>query len=211
MVESRRNQNNEEPKEKKKRSAMKYLLIGFILFLILAGFAMNYNVIVKVIFNPPPIVITLNHPTNYEDIYDETTYFNWSATGGDGTPLQYVWYADVTNTFNSPFKRVINVGLTSNYTALPFEDGDWYWRVEATDGVTINVSHTWRFTILDHFPNTFPELLSNTVTPESGTTANTYVYNVIYKDQDNDSASYVRIYIDGNPFNMVESDPADTN
>ncbi len=211
MQDSKRNNNNEPPKEKKKRSLSAYLLVGFILFLILASIALNYNVIVKWMVVTPPIVITLNHPTSYEVIYNESTYFNWTGVGGDGTPLQYVWYADVTNTFNSPFARVIPVGLISNYTALPFEDGDWYWRVEGTDGTIVNVSEIWRFTILNFTTNIFPELNNASVTPESGTTAVTYVYDVTYKDQDNNSASYVRIYIDGNPFNMVEVDPADIN
>lgn len=197
-------------KYRKKRSKLKNLILLLLLAFILAGIATNFNVIVKWTIPASPIVITLEHPNAGETLATNTTYFKYNGSGGSA-PLWYAWYCDILITFNSPFLRAIDVNSTKNYTALPFADGNYYWRVEATDNSTVNISSIRAFTIKTDPLNTFPVISSPQVSPLSGTTANNFVYSCIYTDADNDTPSYMRVYIDGIAHDMSQVTPADTN
>jgi S-layer protein (TIGR01567 family) len=70
-------------------------------------------------------------------------------------------------------------------------------------GHNMDSNHTWTFTTVK---NQGPELLNPKVDPTEGTTPVTFNFSVTYKDNENDSAEYVRVYINGTPFNMTTSD-----
>ena len=99
-----------------------------------------------------------------------------------------------------------------NHTPAPFLDGEWYWRVEATDNSTVTVSDTQRFVIWNHTSNNFPELYNYSVNPLAGYNTTNFVYSVYYRDSDNDTADFIHIYINQTyVFNMTEADPSDTD
>jgi len=170
-----------------------------------------YNVTTTWVVSSTEIEITLIHPGNDSTIFANTTYFNWTAIGG-ANELVFVWYADMNNTFSSPFNRAIYVDNLTNYTCNPLYDGTWYWRVEGTDnGTEINVSRTFVLHVETNSSNNDSFLSNPNVTPTTGNTTTFFNYSVNYTDFDNDSAVFVKVYIDGIPYNMTETNISDTD
>jgi len=200
---------SEERRKKIKRKWF-YLIISVFLIAFLVV-AVTTNIFVKWYIPEGAPTIELTHPANHQIIYNNTTYFTWNSSDPDGDTLTHVYYADLHNTFNSPFLRAINVGSNTNYTPSPFMDGDWYWRVEVSDGDNVEVSETRHVVIKNNSLNNFPSLSNGDVSPVNGTTNTIFTYTVTFTDIDNDSADYVRVYIDGNPYNMTEANVSDTN
>jgi len=154
--------------------------------------------------------IALLHPNDDEVITGiNTTYFNWTGSDPDGDTLYYVLYIDQLHTFSSPMRRNIDVGTSENHTPNPFMDGHWYWRVECTDTHHVVVSETRHLIFRENLSNSFPTLSDMQVTPSNGDTQTDFVYSAIYTDLDNTSADYIRVYIDGTNYTMVESDASD--
>lgn len=202
-----------EIKDKLKRNKRKRRIVLFTIALILTSLvvygAYVYVVTTWIVTYGPPQV-QLFHPEDDAVLTENTTWFNWTGSGGSGT-LEYVWYADTDPTFTSPNRRVVDLGTTDNYTADPFVDGDWYWRVEVTDGEDINVSETWHFKVQTVPDNYFPYLENASVSPIDGTTGTTFHYNITFYDLDNDTAEYVNVSIDGTQYMMSEVDASDIN
>ena len=203
-----------EEKENQKKTKIKrrwlYLVIAIILISFLVV-AVTTNLVVKWYVPEGEPTIVLTYPANHQTINNNTSYFTWTSNDPEGDPLTHVYYIDLMNTFNSPYKRAIDVGALTNYTPAVFMDGDWYWRVEVTDGSNINISSTWHVVFKNDSTNNFPSLSNGDCLPINGTTATTFVYTVNFTDPDNDTADYVRVYIDGATYNMTESDITDVN
>lgn len=200
----------ERPKRNKRR-IYKIITFSVILLLILIGIGAYLYIQVHWYVGDTSPGIVLLHPSNHQVINNNTTYFLWNSTDIDGDTLSHVYYIDTWNTFISPYVRTVSVGALENYTPLPFMDGDYYWRVEVTDGKYVNVSETWHVIFQNDTTNHFPNLTYPSVSPNSGTTATVFTYQVTFNDADNDTADYVRVYIDNNMFNMTEYDASDTN
>ena len=202
-------------KRKRRQRIRKLKVLSVVLILIsITGYAAYTIVTVTWIIPSSTPSVTLLHPADDESFAVNTTYFNWTGTGGYHTVtpyLWYVWYADTDSTFTSPNLRIIDTNITENYTALPFLDGDWYWRVEVTDNITQNVSETWHFIIQTNASNSFPYLTNPQVSPTSGYITTTFYYNVTYNDPDNDTASMINVSINDTQFTMTETDALDTN
>lgn len=199
-------------RERKRRQRIQKIKVSLaVLFLVsITGYAAYTIVTVTWIVPSLTPSVILIHPTDDESFAVNTTYFNWTGSGGIDD-LWYVWYADTNDTFTSPNLRTIDVNTTENYTAEPFYDGDWYWRVEVTDNVTQNVSATWHFIIQTNASNHFPYLTNPQVAPTSGYTTTTFYYNVTFNDADNNTAVSMNVSINGTQFVMTETDPTDTN
>lgn len=189
-----------------------YITVIVIFLFSSIGIAFNYNVIIQwLIPNHAPSIVLI-HPADNETFGVNTTYFLWNSTDSDGDIIYHVWYADITSNFISPFARAVDVGIIENYTnASSFQDGQWYWRVEATDNITINVSEVWRFLIKTNMTNNAPSLSTPQVLPTVGYTTTNFIYDVVYTDINNDTAAYVNVIINGTSYNMTEVDPSDTN
>jgi hypothetical protein len=194
--------------KKNKRKIVLFTIVLILTSLVVYG-AYMYVVTTWIVTYGPPEV-RLFHPEDGAILTDNTTWFNWTGSGGNGTRT-YVWYADTDPTFTSPNRRVVDLGTTDNYTADPFVDGDWYWRVEVTDGEDINVSETWHFKVQTVPDNYFPYLENASLSPTDGTTGTTFHYNITFYDLDNDTAEYVNVSIDGTQYMMSEVDASDIN
>ena len=197
-------------KEKQKKRKRWIFATAVILVLVFFTVATNMDVLVKwfIPADAPP-TITLLHPGNHEVITNNTTYFNWTGYDPEGDTLWYVWYCDALSTFTSPFYRAVDVNITENYTALPFMDGNYYFRVEVTDNTSVVVSNTRHFIIRTNASNNFPVLSNPMVLPTIGYNVTNFTYSVIFTDLDNDTADYMRVYIDGTMYNMTENNPID--
>ncbi|MCC6442461.1 MAG: hypothetical protein IT210_03275, partial [Armatimonadetes bacterium] len=57
--------------------------------------------------------------------------------------------------------------------------------------------------------NTTPELTGGTVTPDTGTPATLFTYNVTYTDADNNPPVEIRVFIDNTPQDMSKANPND--
>jgi len=200
----------EQSLKEKKKTKWVYLII-IIFLLVFLVYASTTNLFVKWYIPGFEPTITLIHPSNHETINNNTTYFNWSSNDADGGSLTHVLYIDLLNTFISPYARTYSLGALCNYTPPVFMDGDWYWRVEVSDGSNLNVSDTWHVIFLNDTGNNFPGLSNGTVNPSSGDNTTSFVYTVTFNDTDNDTADYVRVYIDGVMYNMTETNASDTN
>jgi len=191
------------------RKRIKVILVLFALLSTLSYASYYYVTTTWIVSNPDPSV-TLDFPLDNVTINVNTTEFNWTGDGGNAT-LRYVFYIDSIPTFTSPNLRAINRDKNTSYTPEPLEDGHWYWRVEVSDGEQINVSETRHLIVNTVPPNNFPSLTNMLLSPSSGTTITLFYYNVTYTDIDNDSAEYVRVYIDGNPYDLSEVNPSDSD
>jgi hypothetical protein len=197
---------------KRKNRTLKVLVV--IIFIALLAIAANVDVMVKWFITSPPLTIVLTHPNDDETINVATDIFNWVSAGGwsgAATPRYHVWYLDSQNTFNTPLKRAIYVSTDLNYIPAAMEDGDWYWRAEVTDNRSVEVSLTRHLIVLTDIANHFPSLVGPTVFPDPADNSTNFTYSVVFVDPDNDTASYVRVYIDGIAHAMTENDSSDIN
>ena len=201
----------EDRKPKNHKRSRKLIVILALLAIAIIVFATYTLVTVTWIVPAKTPEIVLNYPDDDEILSVNTTYFNWTGSGGNGNPLWYVWYTDTDSTFTSPNLRVVDTNITHNYTADLFLDGDWYWRVEITDNTTQNVSETRHFRILTNASNSFPNLTSPSVLPTTGLTTTSFTYYVTFNDADNNSAVIMNVSIDDVQHVMTESDASDTN
>ncbi len=61
-------------------------------------------------------------------------------------------------------------------------------------------------------PNEFlPNLTNPSVNPSSGNQSTLFAFNMTYNDQDNNSPAYVKVIINGTPFNLEKVDIGDSN
>ena len=125
--------------------------------------------------------------------------------------MKYAWYCDISHNLTSPMRRAIYRDTSDSYTPAPFLDGKYYWRVEATDNSTVATSLLRTFIVRMYAGNRFPFLTYGAVDPETGYTDETYTFAVTFNDQDNDHAAWVRVVIDGHPYEMVEDNPFDVD
>ena len=195
-----------------KRYIKIFTIVFIVIFIISIGAYYVVNITTTWIVVIEDIDITLNHAPNGSTIDTNTTYFNWTGTGGDPeVNLTYYWYADINQSFTSPLRRAISLGEIHNYTCDPLPDGTWYWRVEGTDGTRYNVSETYVLHVITNMSNNFPFLSNATVVPTIGQTSTTFTYYVNFTDPDNDTASYVNVSIDDVQYSMSEDDAGDIN
>lgn len=208
MLYEKRKKENKKVLKKKKRKLLPIFIV--LLLIISITVAVTLNIMVTWIVPSGIPSVVLEDPADNSFLSSNPVWFNWTATDGEGDLLTNVWYADILPTFTSPFRQIVNVNTNQSYNAS-FDDGEWYWKVEVTDNDGLNTSEVWNFTMGVNGTNTFPSLSNTSLSPSSGTTSTTFYYNVTYTDLDNNSASYIRVYINGSLFSMVETDPSDIN
>ena len=82
--------------------------------------------------------------------------------------------------------------------------GDHDIKVSVSDGFNPLVNITFRLTVL--LVNNAPRLLNASVTPREGDDKTRFTFAVAYLDIDGDVPGYVRLFIDGQPHNMTDTD-----
>jgi len=210
-MKRREEEKENNKKERKFKRSRRLMIISLALtFIVIISIAYYMIVIVTWVTIMVYPSVVLDAPSNNATINVNTTSFNWTGSGGNGT-LWYVWYIDTDSTFTSPNLRTIDVNTSTTYIPAPLMDGDWYWRVEVTDNDSINVSSTFYLKVQTNLTNDFPFLTNTSVNPTVGNIYTTFYYNVTFNDDDNDSASYVYVYIDDVPYLMTETDALDIN
>ena len=209
MIKKRQKEkNNGRNNKKRKRKIISIILVLILITSI--GVAMYVNITVTWIVPSVLPSVTLDDPADGSTVTVLPIQFNWTSTDVDGDPLTNVWYCDISPLFISPFKQIVNVEHNQTYNAT-LDDGHWYWKVEVSDNDGINISEVWEIYVGENATNSYPYLTNASVHPTNGDTSDTYVYNITFYDADNDTASFVRVYIDGVQYAMNEVDPADTN
>ena len=196
---------------KSQKKGKLWFVVVAILLVMGLGIASNVNIITEWYMGNVEPSLTLLFPLDDDEINVNTTEFNWTSSDANGDPITHVWYLDKLDTFTSPFLRSVNVSEDQNYTPNPMDDGDWYWRVEASDGQEYNVSETRHLVVKVNVTNNFPNLTSPDVTPLSGHQATIFYYTVNFSDADNDTANYIYVVIDGTNYTMNETNISDTN
>ncbi|MDP2217685.1 MAG: S-layer protein domain-containing protein [Methanolobus sp.] len=146
------------------------------------------------------------------------------SSGSPATEFVFtVTYTDADNNTASYVNAVID-GINYPMTAVdPADtntaDGKGY---TLSNSSMAAGSHTYSFTASDGTTTATPtsvgtfsvnsdSSLSGTISSASGTPSTTFVFNAIFTDADNDTADYVRVTIDGTPYDMTAVTPADTN
>ncbi|MBU6997356.1 MAG: IPT/TIG domain-containing protein [Theionarchaea archaeon] len=90
--------------------------------------------------------------------------------------------------------------------------GTYTLEVIARDDFGAEDTRSVTITVVEDPPDNPPQLLNYLVSPSSGTSTTIFKYSVTYKDQDNNSPTYVTLTITGvGTFNMIESNPDDYN
>jgi hypothetical protein len=196
---------------KRKGKGKLWVVVFIILFIIGLGIASNIDIITEWYMGNVEPSLTLLFPLDDAEIDTNTTEFNWTSSDANNDPITHVWYIDIIDTFTSPYLRAINVSSAQNYTPNPLDDGDWYWRVEASDGQEYNVSETRHLVVKTNVTNNFPNLTDPEVNPLTGHQATVFVYTVNFTDADNDTPSYIYVVIDGTNYTMNEVDSGDIN
>jgi hypothetical protein len=184
---------------------------------------------------PPPTEPASPHNATIPGSAAQTV--SWTSGGADpngDAPTTYAWQVAL----NDPAfggGSIVASGATTGTASAPFDatvPGDYYWRVNATDGwETTAFGPTWRgywnFSV-EAPPNQAPGLVwtgepnyvSDGLDPETGFLETTFTYRVSYADPDNDApaAGFPQVVIEkggtpilGSPFTMTEWDPLDTN
>jgi hypothetical protein len=184
-----------------KKRIVKVVAVLFLIALCVSG-AILY-VTVTWIVAIPPLRVDLIDPVNNSELSVNTTWFNWTSSGGVGDPT-FAWYVDVIDTFTSPLMQAVYVEGNTSYNNTPLPDGDYYWKVEVLDASFTNTSETWFFKIRTVENNDPPVLSNGTVYPLIGTVSTSFNYTVNYTDLG--PATYVRVYIDGTPSDMISVD-----
>ncbi len=145
------------------------------------------------------------------------------ASGTHPTTFTYtVTYIDADN--NAP--SYVRVHVDGTYYSMSKQNsGD----VTYTDGCvythsrTLSVaSHIYNFSTSDGYAtaststysgptvtNNAPTLTSGSVSPTSGTSSTTYAYTVTYTDADNESPSFINVYINGSGYIMSKQNSGD--
>jgi len=119
--------------------------------------------------NTEPNTPTLTTPTNnsYQN-YNNTVFFNWTATDPNSDNITYSLFADTNANPTTLIYTIINASgndVWHNYTNTTggFPDGIYYWKVDAQDSVSANISSEIQMYTID---TTLP-----TVTYGAGTEA----------------------------------------
>ncbi len=162
--------------------------------------------------NNPPTINIISPPTN-TTIFANTTTFTWSSndTETSSEALEHLWTMDILPTISSIFIDTNNTGNTTNYTCTPQLDGTYYWRVEVTDGVHVNVSDIYTITFNSHPLNHIPSLTNYNVTPTNGNDNTVFNYTLTYTDLDNESPTTLKVIIDSQEHTLLPSNTSDNN
>jgi S-layer protein (TIGR01567 family) len=158
--------------------------------------------------NVPPEV-TINVPKSGQ-IYNGTVLLNATASDADGiiTDVTFEYYDG--SGWNSLGSNTSKSGdyYFLNWDTVPRDNGDNYQiRANAIDNRTGTATNTTgTFSI---YNNHLPELSDAGATPESGITPQEFEFKVTYTDSDNESATYVRLVIEG--VDTYDMSPIDFN
>jgi len=195
----------------KRRRKIIVIIIVITIIVSIVGAVTYFNVFITWIIGGKEPSVWLDSPPDDSTETSNPIEFEWHSKDGDDDPLEHVWYCDISPSFISPFRIIVDVGANTSYNHT-LDDGDWYWKVSVTDNDDgINTSEVWHLRVGENVSNHFPSLSNGTVSPSSGYTNETYYYNVTFTDSDNNTASFVRVYINGSMFVMNEADPLDIN
>jgi len=134
-------------------------------------------------------------------IFDGVSYQMW-YTGQDGSGFSRIGYAtsmDGTSWTKYAGNPVLEEGLPGEWdengpmgSSVLFAPGGydmWYGSMDAGGNTGFGYANSTAVM------NRFPVLLGGAVTPPAGIVNSTFTYNVTYRDEDNDSAAYVNVWI----------------
>lgn len=157
--------------------------------------------------------VTLDLPLDGNISTTNPVLFNWTSVDNDTAPgdLEHMWFLDLIPTMNTPYKITSNTGNSTNYSYNFPLGGTYYWKVEVTDGDTVNASEIRSITFDMHPGNHVPMLTNISLTPDHGNVDTDFNYTVSYTDLDNESPSAIKVCIDGTCYNMIAFNVTDTN
>lgn len=157
--------------------------------------------------------VTLDLPLDDNVSTVNPVLFNWTSTDNDTAPgdLEHMWFLDLIPTMNTPYKITTDMGNLTSYNYTFLLGGTYYWKVEVTDGDTVNASEI-RTIIFDMHPGNHVPMLTNiSLIPSYGNVDTIFNYTVKYADLDNDSPDNIEVWIDGTCYNMNAVNVSDTN
>jgi hypothetical protein len=167
---------------------------------------------------PPPPVYLFAQLSSYN-----TVNLSWSLSPISDFLKYSVFYSKgAFNISNMSFAADIGAQNETNYTITGLEEFTVYYFIVNTydtehNNITGSSSNSNVVYIVTGKKNRPPVLQSPGVTPRLGYTTGIFRLNVTYKDIDNDnpkrkdSSGYIRADINGKQYDMLESDPEDTN
>jgi len=184
-----------------------------LLIIVIAIVTLAYLNIINIrwiIGNTPPSIVLIS-PSHNQTITQDYVNFTWESYDPDGDTLYHFFMFDTLPTMNSPLFEGHDTGQQTYYNYTNLKDGVWWWKVEVSDMKDYNVSETRRLVVHKNLSNHFPELLYPIVFPHEGTRSTYFTYRVIYLDEDGDEPEYVKVLINGVPYNMYKEDENDTD
>ncbi|MHA1698920.1 MAG: hypothetical protein ACTSWN_08795 [Promethearchaeota archaeon] len=164
---------------------------------------------------------SLINPLNLTRVNQGLVDFTWTNFNTKIIPpVNFTWQLSNKIDFSTVISEVSNIpeasGSISNYTAnITNPPGVYYWRIKPTyDPFEGDWSDTGVFQIVANLDP--PTLSGASVTPSSGYPTTDFVFSIIYSDVNGDppegvSGAYIRVVINGTPYDMVKSYPSDNN
>lgn len=155
--------------------------------------SVNIEVVGEEEQNHAPVAV-IDSP-NDGDIFYTTNSIEFdgsSSSDEDNDVLTYKWTSSISG--------IIEENDESFSTVL--DKGEHEIILEVTDGLGEKSEDSIDIEVKEAGTNNAPELTDGKVDPESGTLDDTFVFSVIYKDEDNDQPNKIKVKIDDTEFNM---------
>lgn len=154
--------------------------------------------------NHAPSKPLLISPSNNATNIDTKPTLSWySSSDSDGDSVKYKIYFGTVS--DPPFVDTTFWGTTSWSRDTLQNNTTYYWKVVTVDsnGAVSEPSAVWQFKTKNINHN--PTLSNIGVSPISGTTNDTYIFQATYQDQDGDWPSYIQAQIDGSGGNYAHN------
>ena len=143
---------------------------------------------------------TFTYTITYTDADDDAPQFTFLVIDGDED-------APFTMTKQDPNDNTYTNGVIYTYSKTFATPGAHTYSFISDDGIDNVFSPTYSGpTVTGNYP---PTLTNPSVSPASGTEADTYNYTVTYTDADNDAPTEIKVAVDANPRTMTKQDPND--
>ncbi len=179
--------------------------------------------------SPPGVLVVLENVVTWEPVClvspgngsvlgSSTVEFSWNHPASCTLNVSYTWQVAPDAGFSSIVEQVDGIAptlaipgslLAGNLTWV-LDAGTWWWRVRAVrDGVPLDWTGGWSFTV-QAIPQEHPPLLVNgSVTPVPGDGWTSFTFAITYVDADGDAPAHVHIVLDGTSHLMAKRDASD--
>ncbi|MBI4394302.1 MAG: hypothetical protein HY556_11005 [Euryarchaeota archaeon] len=134
------------------------------------------------------------------DLRNGLVRLNWRAATDDVGVSHYLVQRseDNRNFVTVAFAEGLNFVDDSAVPAVPY-----YYRIVAQDRAG-NIGSASRSAVVK--ATTAPTLSAGMVSPESGDGATSFTFSVVYRDLDNDPPAFIRVIVDGKPYDMRKAE-----